>query len=74
LKCNKKDKVQKITVSILRNELVEKNKNVIKDLEVSSQLQDKDDLFNRTVSDDEFSYESYGDDYGNNDDDLAFKD
>lgn len=61
-------------MSILRNELVEKNKSVIKDLEVSSQLQDKDNLFNRTVSDDEFSYESYGDDYGNNDDDFAFKD
>ncbi len=40
--------------------------------EVSSQLQDGDDLVDRTVSDDDLSYES--DEDNSSDDDLVFKD
>ena len=42
--------------------------------EVSSQLQDGDDLVDRTVSDDDLSYESDEDNSSDDDDDLVFKD
>ena len=72
LKCSKKDKIQAITLNVLKQKSVERTKHVMK--EVSSQLQDGDDLVDRTVSDDELSYESDEDNSSDDDDDLVFKD
>jgi hypothetical protein len=72
LKCSKKDKIQAITLNVLKQESVERTKHVMK--EVSSQLQDGDDPVDRTVSDDELSYESDEDNSSDDDDDLVFKD
>ena len=68
MKCSKKDKISAITVNVLKQESVEKQKKVMK--HVSVQLQEDDNLEDRTVSGDS------DEDNGNDDDDsdLVFKD
>lgn len=72
LKCSKNDKIQAITLNVLTQESVERTKHVMK--EISSQLQDGDDLLDRSVGDDKLSCESGEENSSDDDDDLVFRD